>query len=127
MIVEVGFFLRYLTETLFFSSIDSFFLLFPFLLRTNVRWLEFREFKLQYDLTCVRLICSNLFCTSSHHNGPYEKEEQLNNESELKMSLCYSACAIYAMHWDAPERTAWRKYLEDCSTYIEIGTMYKPS
>ena len=31
-----------LTETLFFSSIDSFFLLFPFLLRTNVRWLEFR-------------------------------------------------------------------------------------
>ena len=29
-------------KTLFFSSIDSFFLLFPFLLRTNVRWLEFR-------------------------------------------------------------------------------------
>ena len=39
---DVGVFLTYLTETLFFSSIDSFFLLFPFLLRTNVRWLEFR-------------------------------------------------------------------------------------
>ena len=43
----VGVFLRSyyqaaLSETLFFSSINSFFLLFPFFLRTNVRWLEFR-------------------------------------------------------------------------------------
>ena len=47
-----------LTETLLFSSIDSFFLLFPFLLRTNVRWLEFRYFKLPNDLIYIRFVLS---------------------------------------------------------------------
>ena len=26
-----------------------------------------------------------------------------------------------------PERTTWTKYLEDCSIYIEIGSMYESS
>ena len=24
----------------------------------------------------------------------------------------------------SPDRTTWRKYLEDCSIYIEIGTIF---
>ena len=48
-----------LTETLFFSCFDSFFLFFPILLRADVRWLEFRQFKLPYDFKVdLHSLCS---------------------------------------------------------------------
>ena len=69
----------------------------------------------------MRMRKRHLFCTSSHHNVPYEKQQELSDSD--------SACAIakYALHWYTHERTTRRKYLEDCSIYIEIGTFYGSS
>ena len=63
-------------------------------------------------------------------NVPYKKQQELNKGSEpWNKCPCKSACAIvkYALHYYTPERTTWRKYLEDCSIYIEIGTIYESS
>ena len=68
----------------------------------------------------------HLFCPSSHHNVPYEKQQELNKGSEpWNKCPCKGACVIvkYALDWHTPERTTWRKYLEDYSMYIEISTI----
>ena len=59
----------------------------------------------------------HIFCTSSHHNVPHEKQQRLNRGSEpWNKCPCKSACAIvkYAPRYYTPERTTWRKYLGDC-------------
>ena len=71
-----------------------------------------------------------LFCPISPHNVPYEKQQELNKWSEPGNKCpCKGACAIvkYALHWYTPVRTTWRKYLEDCSIYKEISTIFKSS
>ena len=43
--------------------------------------------KMDYLLFSVMRMCKrHLFCTSSHHNVPYEKQQELNKGSELEMS-----------------------------------------
>ena len=49
----------------------------------------------------MRMRKRHLFCTGSHHNVPYEKQQQLNKGSEpWNECPCWSACAIakYALH-----------------------------
>ena len=75
-------------------------------------------------------ICKrDLFCTSSHHNVPYEKQQEVESGLSLKISVLARARAqlLNMLHQYTPERTTWRKYLEECSIYIEIGTMYDSS
>ena len=68
--------------------------------------------------SAIRVRKGHPFCSSSHHNVPYEKQQELNKGSEP---------------WDESwlERvrncTTWRKYLENCSIYIEIGANYESS
>ena len=48
-----------------------------------------------------------------------KKQQELNKGSELCLSL-----QERTLYNSTPERTIWRKYLEDCSLYIEIDTVY---
>ena len=52
--------------------------------------------------SAMRMRKRHLFCTSSHHNVPYEKQQELNKGSESWNEWpCKSACAIvkYALHY----------------------------
>ena len=52
-------------------------------------------------LSAMRMRKRHLFCTISHHNVPYEKQQELNKWSEPWIECpCKSACAIvkYALN-----------------------------
>ena len=52
------------------------------------------------------------------------KYRMKNKSSTRGLSLEKS---VLALHLYTPERTTWRKYLEHCSIYVEIGTIYQSS
>ena len=57
---------------------------------------EMEWHKIDYSIFSeMRMRKRQLFCTSSHHNVPYKKQQELNKESEpWNECPCQSACAI---------------------------------
>ena len=59
---------------------------------------EMERHKMHYLIfSAMRMPKLHLFCTSSHHNVPYEKQE-LNKGLSLEMSVLARARAQYALH-----------------------------
>ena len=67
--------------------------------RHKIKNNEMERHKMDYFIfseMCMRK--SHLFCTNSHRNVPYEKQQELNKGSEpWNKCSCYSACAIIYM------------------------------
>ena len=70
---------------------------------------------------------SHLFCTSSHHNVPYEKQQELNRGLSLEMRILAGEggqllnMLYISTHLSVPHG---KKHLEDGSIYIQIGTIF---
>ena len=59
-------------------------------------WMKWNDTKwtIWYFQQCA-CVNSHLFCTSGHHNVPYEKQQELNKESKpWNECPCWCACAI---------------------------------